>query len=51
MLQTNTLALLSSNLTATGWPGGNVTNVQMATCTNGLLLSTIEAKAGAARNA
>ena len=51
MMQTNTLALLPSHLTAIERSGGTVTNVQMATCTAGLLPSTIEAAARAARNA
>ena len=45
-MQTNILAPLSSHLTATGKSGGSVTNVQMATCTAGLLLLLAEALAG-----
>ena len=51
MLQTNTLVMLSSNLTAKERSGGTVINVQMATCTAGPLLLITEAMAGAAHNA
>ena len=51
ILQTDTLALLSSNLTAVEKSGGIVTNVQMATCTAGLLLLLTEAMAGVVHSA
>ena len=51
MLPTNVLGMLSSNPTATGKSGGNVTNVQMAIRTPGLLLSATEAMVQAARSA
>ena len=51
MLPTNILGKLSSSHLATERSGGYVTNVQMATCTVGLLLSATEAKAQAAHSA
>ena len=50
-MQTDTLALLLSNPKAIGRPGGDVINVQMVTCTAGLLGWLKEATALAARNA
>ena len=51
MLPTNILGMFLWHLTVEERSGGNVTNVQMVTCTAGLLLYTAEVKARAARSA
>ena len=51
MLPTDILGMLSSNLIVGKRSGGDVTDVQMANCTAGLLPSVAEVGARAARSA